>query len=211
MSNIFEELNLDQKTYEEAEAQEVRGAFEVLPSGVYNASIKELATFMTQNGAGMLKAVVEIPVEGEDKPREITLYQNTKKKDGSPNDIGTATFKHIIQAVNVDSSSLSTKKETIKAYGKDVQGTVVNGILGKQFKALVRAVHEEGASYEDYNEIDAWAKTDGTNAKNEDIVTPFMEKIEKKPVLMRKAKPGSASQATKEATSETAKKVADML
>ena len=209
MSNIFDELGLDQEVYNKAEEQTVREAFEVLPSGAYKAEIKELATFTTENGAGMLKAIVVIP---EKDNREITIYQNTKKKDGSPNEIGTATFKHIIQATNVDSSTLSTKTETIKAYGKDVEGKVVKGLNGKPFLALVRAVHEEGAKFEDYNEIEAYARVDGTNAKSEDILTTFNEKIEKTPILNRKAKnPQANSSDTQAATSGTAKNVADML
>ena len=210
MANIFDELGLDASTYEAAEEQTVREAFQVLASGAYKAEIKELATFTTDSGAGMLKATVVIP--GEDN-RELIVYQNTKKKDGSPNEIGTATFKHIIQALNVDSSALSTKKEEITAYGKKVEGTVVKGVAKKPFMALVRAVHEEGAKYADYNEVEAWARVDGTNSKGEDLLTTFNEKIEKSPVLERKAKEGNAgNSATKaEGGDSTAKDVAAML
>ena len=209
MSNIFDELGLDQETYNKAEDQTVREGFEVLPSGAYKAEIKELATFTTEKGAKMMKAVIVIP--SEDK-REITVYQNTQKIDGSPNEIGTATFKHIIQATNVDSANLSVKAETIKAYGKDVEGKVVKGLNGKPFLALVRAVHEEGAKFENYNEVEAYTKVDGTNAKGEDILTIFKEKIEKTPILNRKAKnPQTSSSNTQAEASGTAKNVADML
>lgn len=206
--SFIDELEIDQTTYKEAEEQIVKPAFEVLPSGAYKAELKELATFTTDSGAGMMKAVVYI----KSKDRSIDVYQNTKKKDGTPNDIGTATFKHIIQALNVDESELSVKEEKIKAYGKEVDAKVVKGVTGKTFVALVRAVHEEGAKFEDSNEIEAWARADGTNAKGEDLVETFNKKIEKTPVLQRKAKEGSAGNAnTKAETTATAKDVADIL
>lgn len=210
MADIFEELGLDKSTYEEAGAQEVRGAFEVLPSGAYKAEVKELATFTTESGAGMMKAEIYIP----DADRTITVYQNVKKKNGEANAIGTATFKHIIQATNVDTSTLKTATEKIKAYGKEVEAKVVKGLAGKPFTALVRAVHEDGAKFEDYNEIEAYARIDGTNAAGEDLVAPFNEKIAKTPVLNRKSKDGGTSggnASTQAATTGEAKDVAAML
>jgi hypothetical protein len=208
MSTIFDELGLDANVYNEAEEQVVRPAFEVLPSNVYKAEVKQLATFVTDKGAGMLLCKVYIP----DEDRTIDVYQNTKKKDGTPNDIGTATFKHIIQATNVDTSQLTTKKEEITAYGKKVEGTVVQGLTGKPFLAFVRSVHEAGAKFEEYNEIEAWARMDGTNAKGEDIKTTFMEKIEKTPILNRQSKQQSGGgTATQASASGTAKDVASML
>ena len=206
MSDIFEELGLDASTYNDAEEQTVRPAFQVLESGAYKAEVTQLATFTTESGAGMLICTVKIPTED----RDITIYQNTKKKDGSPNEIGTATFKHIIQATNVESTALTTKKEEITAYGKKVEGTVVKGLSGKPFMALIRHVHEEGARFADSNEIEAWAKADGTNSKGEDLLSTFNEKIEKTPILERKAKEGGSA-ATKAETSGTTKDVAGML
>ena len=208
MSDIFEQLGLDKSTYEEAEEQTVRPAFEVLPSAAYKAEIKLLATFTTDSGAGMLICTIGIPSED----RDITIYQNTKKKDGTANDIGTATFKHIIQATNVDSSALTVKKEEITAYGKKVEGSVVKGVAGKPLMALVRHVHEEGSKFENSNEVEAWAKADGTNSKGEDLIATFNEKIEKSPILERKAKAGSGGNAaTKAESSGTSKDVAGML
>jgi len=207
MSNIFEELGLDATAYTEAEEQTVGKGFEVLPSGVYTGSVKELATFTTDSGAGMMKAVIEIEADGDN--REITVYQNIKKKDGSANTIGTATFKHIVEATNTEMAMLSTKKEQIKAYGKDVQATVVQGLIGKKIKAFVRAVHEEGATYENYNEIEAYARVDGTNSKGENIEEAFIEKITKTPVLERKAKQSSNS--SKEPTTEAGQQAKDLL
>lgn len=199
MSDVLNELGLDTAAYDKAEAQEVKPAFEALPSDAYKGKVKQLATFTTEKGAGMLIAIVA--VDGQD--RDITVYQNVKKKDGSANEIGTATFKHIVESTNTPMSELSVKVEEITAYGKKVQGKVVQGIAGKPMMALVRQVFEEGAKFESYNEIEAYAKPDGTNSKGEDLVATFKEKVEKTPILNRKAKEGTASGAA------TATKAAD--
>ena len=207
MSTIFEDLGLDESTFNEAEAESVAPAFEVLPSGVYGATIKQLATFQTEKGAGMLIATIHITSDD----RDITIYQNTKKKDGKPNDIGTRTFKSIISAANVNMSELSTKTEKIKAYGKEVDAKVVKGIEGKKIAALVRAVFEEGAKFENSNEIEAFAKADGTNAKGEDLLENFKTKIEKNPVKIKKAKADSTSNDSTQATTKSGESVADLL
>ncbi len=213
MSNIYEDLGLDEATFKEAEAESVAPAFEVLPSGVYGATIKQLATFTTEKKAGMLIATIHV----ESADRDITIYQNTKKKPvgdkpGEPNDIGTRTFKSIIAAANVEMSDLSTKTEKIKAYGKEVDGKVVKGIEGKKIAALIRAVFDEGSKFENSNEVEAFAKADGTNAKGEDLLETFKTKIEKTPVKIRKAKAGSgASNDSTQATTKSGESVADLL
>jgi len=204
--NIFEELDLDKETVESAEEQTIRPAFELLPSGAYKAEIKELATFTTDSGAVQLKAVVYIPSED----REITIYQNVKKKNGEPNAIGQATFKHIVEATNTSMDDLTAKTETIEAYGKKVEGKVVKGLSGKPLIALVREVFEEGAKYDKYNDIEGYARTDGTNAKGENIVEVFNEKIAKNPILTRKAK-NTQAKTNGSSDAGTAGKVADML
>ncbi len=206
MSNFFEELGIDEKVYNDAEAASVAPAFEVLPSGVYGATIKQLATFTTESGAGMMKAVIHITSED----RDIEVYQNIKKKDGSANEIGTRTFKSIIAAANVDAAELKNKSEKIKAYGKEVDAKVVKGLEGKKIAALVRSVFEEGAKYEEKNEIEAFAKADGTNANGEDLLEDFKKKIEKTPVKIRKAKEQSKDNST-QATTQSGQSVADLL
>lgn len=205
MSTIFDELDINEEAFKKAEAESVSD-FKILKSGVYGATIKSLATFVSSKGAGMLQAVIHITSED----RDLTIYQNTKKKDGTPNEIGTRTFKSIISAANVDMSELSTKTETIKAYAKDVEGKVVKGIEGKKFAALIREVFEEGATFEETNEIEAYAKADGTNEKGEDLLEAFKSKIEKHPVKVKKAKATSGDAGT-QATTKTGEAVADLL
>jgi len=185
MSDFLNELGLDTQAFNEAEAQEVGSGFKVLESGVYVANINLLCTFMTKNGAKMMMAKIIIPSEDD---REITVYQNITKKNGEPNTIGTATFKHILDATGLDLSTLSTADEKLKTYGYESDCKVVKGIAKANIKVCVRQVFEEGAEYEDYNEIEAYLLSDGTNSKGENIEDAFKEKIAKTPVLKRKAK-----------------------
>lgn len=195
MDNL-ELLGLDSNVVAAAETQSIRPAFEALPAGVYKAKVTELATFVTANGATQLKVTVK--TEG-DPEQEITIYQNVKKKDGSANEIGQATFRHILDATNKDQSQINVAKEKIKAYGKEVDGNVVKGLSDILITVFVRAIFEEGAKYENYNEIEAYGRADGTNGKGENLVDAFKEKISKIPVIKRTAKPqggNSGSQAT---------------
>ena len=151
-------------------------------------------------------AIIKIPSQD----RELKIYQNVKKKDGNPNEIGTRTFKSIIASANVEMSDLSTKTEKITAYGKEVDGKVVKGLDGKKIVALVRAVFEEGSNFENTNEIEAYAKADGTNAKGEDLLEAFKSKIEKTPVKIKKTKAKAEDKST-QATTKSGEAIADVL
>ena len=194
MSNNFEALGIDKAVYDEAEAQEVSEGYKPLPSGVYKSKIKELAIFNTDKGAGMLKVTVS-PVNPDESLTDVTVYQNIKKKDGSANEIGTRTLKNVLEALNTSLDQVAVQNAEIVGYAKNVQAKVISGIQNTMFLACIRQVHEEGAKYSDYNEIAAYAKADGTNAKGENIIDAFKAKIEKNPILERKAKNTQSSSA----------------
>jgi len=208
--DVFEELGLDTKVVEEVKEQTVMGAFEALPSDVYKGEVKQLATFVTEKGATQMIAIINVEVKGEKEGKDITVYQNVKKKDGEANPIGQAIFKHILDACNVTASDITVKVEKIKAYGKEVEGKLVKGLSGRKITAFVRAVFEEGAKYENYNEIEAYGRPDGTNSKGEDLIETFKEKIEKTPVLNRKSK-DAGKVGTQAAKTEAAADVDGML
>jgi hypothetical protein len=207
MSNFFEDFGIDEKAFNEAEAETVAPAFEVLPSGVYAATIEELATFKSKKGAGMMKATIHITSED----RTIEVYQNLKKLDGSANEIGTRTFKSIIAASGVDMDEISKQAGKIKAYGAETDASIVKGIKGKKIAACVRAVFQEGEKFENTNEIEAFAKPDGTNANGEDIIEAFKARIEKTPVKTKKAKEQSGGNKSTEAKTQSGESVADLL
>ncbi len=203
-TELLGQLGLDTAAFEEAEAQEVRTGGGRLDAGAYKAELKELCTFDTTSGAKMFKAVVNIISE----EKEMTVYQNITKKDGQPNPIGTAVFKAIMDATQVDKKALSVATEKVTAYGKEVDAQVLKGITGKVFVALVRAVHEEGADFPDYNEIEGYVTVDGNNSKGENLVDKFNEKIASRPVVERKAKEPQTDAAPK---TEAAKNIAGVL
>ena len=207
--DFLSSLGLDAATVAATKEQTVGAGFEVIDSGAYKATVKELFTFKSSGGALMMKITTHL--EKEDK--DIEEYQTVVNKDGKPNEIGQATFRHIMDAAcPADQGSLSNKIEKVLAYKKEVDGTVVKGLDGKPFIALIRAVHEEGAGFSDYNIVEAFARVDGTNSKGEDLLETFKTKIEKTPVMQRKAKGGNtASAATTGATTASGKSVADML
>jgi len=205
MSTILNSMGLDThtKTFDEAEAQGV-STFSLLKSGAYKATVKELATFVTEKGAKQLKIIVNITSEDHD----ITVYQNITKKDGNPNVIGTATFKHVLDALGEE--GLSVVEAKIKGYAKEVDAQCIQGMSSKPIIVLVREVHQPGEKFEEVNEIDGYLKADGTNAKNENMVDAYVEKITKTPILERKVKAGSAS-ASAGGTTDTSSKAIDEL
>jgi len=188
MSTILNSMGLEShtETFNEAEAQGV-STFSLLKSGAYKATVKELATFVTEKGAKQLKIVVNVTSEDHD----ITIYQNITKKDGEPNVIGTATFKHVLDALGEE--GLSVVEAKIKGYAKEVDAQCIQGMSSKPIIVLVREVHQPGEKLEEVNEIDGYLEADGTNAKNENMVDAYVEKITKTPILERKVKAGSAS------------------
>ena len=201
-------MGLDAKTIEETGAQEIREGGAPVESGAYKSTIKELATFKSSGGALMLKVTVHLDKEDKD----MDEYQTVVNKDGKPNPIGQAMFKHILDAaLPTGQDGLTNKAEKILAYKKEVDATIVKGLDGKPLIALVRQVHEEGAKYSDYSIVEGFARVDGTNSKGEDILTPFKAKIEKAPVMQRKAKGGAAAAATQGTTTASGQSVADML
>ena len=203
--NKYDILGLDQTTYDEAEVQTVSEGFKPFESGVYKSTVKEIAIFTSSKGAGMLKIVIN----PDDDLENITVYQNTKKKNGEPNPIGQATLKHVLEACNLTVEDSVIKKEEIVAYGKPVQAQVIKSATGKPIVACVRQIKEEGAKFPDYNEIEAYARPDGTNSKGEDLLANFKAKIEKNPILIRQAKEQSGGQTASQATA--AKDVSNLL
>ncbi len=208
--DFLADLGMDKDTVSNAEAESIHEGFQPVDSGAYKAEIKEIATFKSGTGATMMKVVTLL---SKDK-KEITEYHNTVKKDGSPNKIGQEVFTHLMDAVlGEDKSGASVKKEKITAYAKETEASVIKGLAGKPFIAMVMSVHEEGAKYDTYNIVQSFANASGQNIKGEDLVEKFKEKILEKPILERKAKAGAggASAATAGTTTATAASIADQL
>jgi len=175
---------IGKETLENAEAQEIRTGSGVWESGAYDVIFTEFFLFKSKSGAGMLKCTI-----ADKNDKELTVYVNIKKKDGSDNEIGARFIKGALDAVGVDINA--AKVETIVAdyYGeKDKEVNSISDVLKKPLKACVRQVHTEGTEYENSNEIEAFLDKQGRNTKGEDQLEAFQTKIEKQPILERKAK-----------------------
>ncbi len=188
INDILAKAGVDQEVFNKSEAQSV-STFELIPSGAYKANVTELITFKTEKGATQLKVVVKL----KDSGKELKEFQNLNKKDGTPNEIGTATFRHILDAFGPAVDNLTTAEEEVVGYKEKVKVSVVKGTENIDIIVLVREVHQDGADFEDTNEIEGFLRIDGTNAKGEELVSKFMEKIEEKPVRIKKSKGGSSS------------------
>ena len=188
INDILAKAGVDQEVFNKSEAQSV-STFELIPSGAYKANVTELITFKTEKGATQLKVVVKL----KDSGKELKEFQNLNKKDGTPNEIGTATFRHILDAFGPAVDNLTTAEEEVVGYKEKVKASVVKGTENIDIIVLVREVHQDGADFEDTNEIEGFLRIDGTNAKGEELVSKFMEKIEEKPVRIKKSKGGSSS------------------
>jgi len=174
MGNL--DLGFDLNAVEETSISE----FKLLDSGVYTAEVKECFIFKTNSGAEMLKIAVEV------EEVEIKMYQNIKKKNGEPNEIGVGRLKNLLVSCQIEQPQLKLVKTA--GYKDEVEGKRIVNVIGKKVKTCIRKVIEEGAEYPEYNEIELFCKPDGTNSKGENVEEIFKNKIEKNPVLKRKAK-----------------------
>jgi len=204
--NVLNDLGINKEQWEEVAPIEVNEGYKPLESGVYNATVKEVAYYTTDNGAVQLKIVLTVP---ELLDHELTQYQNIKKRNGEVNEIGERWFKGLFDATNTDINDTIVEEGEFEAYGSKKKGKIIRGLTGKPLKALVRAVHEEGAKFPDYNEF-TFARIDGTNGKGEDIVSKFKETIEKVPVLQRTAK-NQQGGSQKEVKTSSGQDVKDLL
>ena len=172
------------ETLANAEAQEIRTGAGVWESGVYDVVFTEFFLFKSKHGAGMLKCTIQ-----DQDENTFTTYVNVKKKDGTDNDIGARFVKGALDAVGVDMNSATIKQIVGDYYAEKNQDVnSVDSVLNKPLKACVRQVHTEGAEYENSNEIEAFLDKQGKNGKGEDQLEAFAAKIEKQPILERKAK-----------------------
>jgi len=204
--SFLDDIGIDKEIYEKTEAQDIRDGYSILPSGAYTAKVQELATFTTANGARQFKVQLYIPSED----RTMDFYQTITNGNGDKNEIGTRSFRHLIDAMNTPESDFTVVNETIKVRGKDIEAKAVKGVKDKTVIAMIMEVHQKGAYYEESNEVTAWARVDGTNAKGEDIVTKFNNKIAEKPILKKPDKITS-TKSTNTQNSELKKDVDSMI
>lgn len=186
--NILESLGISQETFEAAKSSTVTEAYEVMPSGVYDAKIKEVIIYTNKFGGEMLK--VNVTVKHNDKERTLSfrddIGKNLKQTDeekaankpGKINEGFVARLKSLSVAANVPMENIKQGTETkVSSFGAECKGVFLLGLNDNQ-QALVRHSQDsnkaEGEAYRDSNDIEGV-----THAGNEDI-EKFQTKIENK-------------------------------
>jgi hypothetical protein len=190
MSTALNILGLTQEQAAKTEVASISEGFKPLPSGIYNGNIVQIGTFKTDSGATQFKIVVKVK-DG----RELTKYGNYLKKDGSINEYGQRDVMGALNATKIDLSTIQAQTIKTKCYGKEKDFNNFIGLEKAPVSVFVREVFEEGSQYEEQNEIEGIFDEDCKNSNGEDQSEKFTQKIEKKPVLRRKAKAQSGGSA----------------
>lgn len=217
MENILDELGLDQETYDNGEAGAVQKPFEALPSGVYDAVVKDIIVYTNQFDGKQARYTIVVKKDGEDQ--ELTFRSDIGKtlKDGKPNKGYAGRLKQFAYATNTELDSLSMGKATkIKSFGKDCDGEFLVGMNGKKLKALVRESDDtnktEGTPFKITNDVAGVIAKNGTDVEGEDAEAAFLELCKKTPVFVNaKKQKASGNAATAAAKTADGGNVDDML
>jgi len=196
----FDVLGISEEQYNAAEAVSMAPEYKPVPSGAYKATIKSMETYLTDKKAKMLRITVHLENENRDIEDYINLVKS-EEKNNEPNELGQKQFKGLMAALNMSPKELQAKNGKFKVYGKEVEGHELTGFAGKQLIALVRQTYEEGSQYPDGNEIEGYLKIDGTDAKGENKLAEFKEKIERNPIKKKKARGGAQAKKSTTTTS----------
>lgn len=209
--SFLDTLGIDKEEFAAAKDSTITEAFEVLESGAYPATIKNMIMYKNTFDGTMLRVEVELT----ELKRTLSFRSDVGKllKDGKVNQGFLARLKSIASACNFDADNFAIGAEfKFNTYGKEVVGNVVTGVIGKKVIALVRKSEDqdrpENDNYRISNDIE------GITQKGTEDYETFAEKIEKqagKPFTFKsgyKPKGSGSSTSTAGAGSEEAKKAA---
>lgn len=218
--NILDSLGIGQETFEKATGSTVTEAFELIPSGVYPAKIKEVIIYKNKFGGDTLK--INVSVKHNDSERILSFRDDISKnlkqteeekaadKPGKINEGFVNRLKSLSIATGVDMVNVTTGAETkVNSFGTECTGNFLLGFNDKPVKALVRYSQntslKEGDQYRDRNDIEGIA-----HEGHEDIAK-FEEKVAKKEggIFTYKGyvKDENAAKETKEEVKEAASKL----
>ena len=216
--SILEEMDIDQKVYDEGEASAVAKVFEAIESGVVDATVKEIIVYTNTFDSKQAKYVVNVAKDGEDKGVDLTFRTDIGKtlKDGSANKGYAGRLKQFAYATGTELDSLSMGKEVkFKTFGKEVTGEYLVGMNGKKLKALVRKSDDtnkaEGAPFKITNDIMGVVAMDGTDAEGADAAKAFEESCKKTPIFNAAKKVKGGNKATAGTKTADGTDVDDML
>ena len=186
--SLLDSLGISQEAIDNAKSSTVTEAYEVMPSGVYDAKIKEVIIYKNKFGGETLK--INVSVKHNDQERVISfrddIGKNLRQTDeekaaGTPGKLNEgflARLKSLSVATNVSLDNMKEGGEAkVNSYGAECVGKYILGFNDKPVKALVRHSQDtnkaEGEAYRDSNDIEGI-----THAGNEDI-EKFTAKVEK--------------------------------
>ena len=208
MSNILDELGIDQETYDNGEAGAVAQTFEALESGVYDGTVKEIVIFKNKWDGTEASYTVSIKKGKEPVDFRFRRTIGEKLKDGKPNKGYAGRLKQFAYATGTELTSLSMGSDTtFKHFGTECKGSLMIGMNGKNLKVLLRKSDDigktEGESYKITNDVMGVVAMDGTDADGEDAEKAFLETCKKTPIFLHgKKSKGNATAATNTATAE---------
>lgn len=205
--SFLDQLGISKEEFAAAKESTVTEAYEVLESGAYPATIKNMIMYKNQFDGTMLRVEVELT----ESKRTLSFRSDVGKllKDGKPNQGFLSRLKTIASACNFDADNFAIGAEfKFNSYGKEVVGNVVTGVIGKKVVALVRKSEDtdrpENDSYRISNDIEAV-----TQKGTEDFET-FAEKVEKQEGKPFTFKSGYKPKGTPKATATTAETKKDL-
>lgn len=222
--SLLDSLGISQEAIDNAKSSTVTEAYEVMPSGVYDAKIKEVILYTNKFGGEMLR--INVSVKHNDQERTLSFRDDigknlkqtdTEKAEGKPGKINEgfmARLKSLTVATNVSMENVKEGPETkVSSFGSECSGKFLLGFNDKPVKALVRHSQDttkaEGEAYRDSNDIEGI-----THAGNEDI-EKFKAKVDKNPDGIFKfkgyVKAGTKTQDAGTAGSEEAKAAAEKI
>ena len=218
--SILDSLGIGQETFEKATGSTVTKAFEVMPSGVYSAKIKEVIIYKNKFGVDTLK--INVSIKHNDAERILSFRDDISKnlkqtdeekaadKPGKINEGFVNRLKSLSIATGVDMANVTTGTETkVNSFGTECTGNFLLGFNDKPVKALVRHSQntslKEGDQYRDKNDIE------GITHEGHEDIAKFEEKIAKKEggIFTYKGyvKDENAAKETKEEVKEAASKL----
>jgi len=205
MENLLKVVGISEIEANKIEVSTAKEDFKVLKSGIYTGNVNGYI-FKTDSGAKMLKIKATLH---EPEGKVLEKYVNIVKKDGKPNEWGIKDLKELVSATGQKLEDIVVKPAIEKCYGKEIEVQETQGISSIPVTLFIREIFEEGGEYEQQNEIENIFDKDGKNEKGEDQKEVFLAKIEKKPVLKRKAKARTATKTepTKTKPAELAKNI----
>lgn len=138
---------------------------------------------------------------GDEKGNKATYIDKNGKEQLLPNVI---QVKHFFDAIGMPMATTVPSDSKVEYNGETINAKVFKKISGKKFIACVRQYENEyngeiGIKYD----IENFLTPDGNNAKGDNLIDAFLEKIDKSPIKKLRKKANATQEARKDEASQT--------